>query len=297
MAVPFRAAHVEVEDPSIAAGAATQHRPVDTVPPPISQTGLAILDVIEGARAWRLWGLLGWQDIRQRYRRSKLGPFWVTISMGAMVGGMAMFYPALFHTGVPDYIPFLALGFIVWGLIGSLVTESCSAFIEAESIIKQVQLPLSLYVYRVVWRNLIIFAHNIVIFVVVAIFFRIWPGWLDLLALPGLFLICLNGVWIGILAGLVSARFRDVPQIVASVMQIAFFLTPIIWQPKSLPGGGSLLLDLNPFYYFLELVRQPLLGHELTLYAWLMVLATTLCGWTAAFLMYRRYRRRIAYWL
>src|SRR5262245_37934316 len=82
-----------------------------------SQFQLAVRDIVHGAQAWRVWMMLGWQDIRQRYRRSTLGPFWITISMGAMIGGIGLLYAGMFKTSVADYFPFLALGFIVWGLM------------------------------------------------------------------------------------------------------------------------------------------------------------------------------------
>ena len=145
--------------------------------PAPSQTTLALLDVVQGARARYLWGLLGWQDIRRLYRRSVLGPFWLTISMGMLVGALGTLYGALLKVGIADYLPFLALGFITWTLISGLITDGCSAFISAESIIKQVDLPLSVHVYRLIWRHLVIFCHNAAIFVVVAAVFAIWPGW------------------------------------------------------------------------------------------------------------------------
>ena len=151
-----------------------------------SQTALALLDLVAGARAPHLWRVLGWQDIRQRYRRSKLGPFWLTISTGVLVGTLGVLYAALFKVEVANYLPFVAVGFLVWGLISGLINDGCAAFIGAGTIIKQVELPLSVHVYRVVWRNFIVFAHNAVIFVVVAVVFSIWPGWTGLLALPGL---------------------------------------------------------------------------------------------------------------
>ena len=270
--------------------------PASPPPPPSSQAALALRDIVEGARAHHLWGLLGWQDIRQRYRRSTLGPFWLTISMGALVGGLGLLYAGLFKMDVADYVPFIAAGFIVWGLISGLITEGCAAFVGAEGIIKQVGLPLSVHVYRMVWRNLIIFAHNVIIYAIVAVVFLIQPGWVGLLALPGLALLCLNGVWMGLVLGLVSARFRDVPQIVASIVQIAFFLTPIIWKPELMPDR-ALVLDLNPFYHLMEVVRAPALGQAPEPVSWLAALGITLCGWLATVLMYRRYRWRIAYWV
>ena len=264
--------------------------------PPSSQAAFALQDIVEGARAAHLWGLLGWQDVRQRYRRSILGPFWITISMGTLVGGLGFLYAGLFKIEVADYLPFIAVGFVVWGLVSSLLTEGCAAFISAESIIKQVALPLSIHVYRVMWRNFIILAHNAIIYVIVAVFFSVQPGWTGFLALPGLALLCLNGAWMGLLLGLVSARFRDVPQIVASVVQIAFFLTPIIWKPELLPER-ALLLDLNPFFHFVEVVRAPLLGHVPGLTSWFAALGITLGGWLVTLVMYRHFHWRIPYWV
>ena len=269
--------------------------PASSTPLPPSQTALALQDVVEGACAFRLWGMLGWQDIRQRYRRSTLGPFWLTISMGALVGGLGVLYAGLFRMDVADYLPFVAAGLIIWGLLSGLITEGCAAFIGAEGIIKQVNLPLSVHVYRVVWRNLIVFAHNVAIYVAAAVIFSIQPGWTGLLVLPGLALLCLNGVWMGLLLGLVSARFRDVPQIVASVVQVAFFLTPIIWKPELLPDR-AFVLDLNPFFHLVELVRAPSLGQAPGLVSWFAAAGITLGGWLVTLLMYRRYRWRIAYW-
>ena len=269
-------------------------------PPPASQTELALLDIKRGARARHLWGLLGWQDIRRRYRRSVLGPFWLTISMGVLVAALGTLYGTLLNVEFAVYVPFLALGFVVWTLISSLVTDGCTAFTGAESIIKQTNLPLSVHVYRMVWRHVLVFCHNVAIFVVVAVVFSIWPGWTGLLALPGLVLLCLNGMWMGLFLGIISARFRDVPPIVASVIRIAFFVTPIIWMPELMPGRAamlSLVLDFNPFFHFLELVRAPLLGQTPGLVSWLAVSGMTLGGWLATFALFRRYRRRIAYWV
>ena len=147
-----------------------------------------------------------------------------------------------------------------------------------------------------VWRNFIILGHNAVIFLVVAVILRIPPDWSSLLAVPGLALLCINGIWTGLLLGLVSARFRDVPPIVESVLRILFFVTPVIWMPEFLPER-IVLLDWNPFFHFLEVVRAPLLGELPALRSWLMVLAITVGGSLSTFFMYVRYRRRIAYWV
>ena len=266
------------------------------LPPAPSQTALALFDLVQGARAYHLWYLLGWQDIRQRYRRSVLGPLWLTLSMGAFVGALGTLYSLLFGVELAVYMPFLAVGFIVWTLIAEVIGEGCKAFISAEGIIKQVGLPLSVHVYRLLWRNLLILFHNAAVFVVVAAVFGIWPGWNGLLALPGLLLLCLNGIWVALLFGIISARFRDVPPIVASIVRICFFVTPIIWMPELVPER-AMVLEVNPFYHLVEVVRAPLLGNVPGLSSWIAVLSMVLGGWIVTFAFFRRYRRRIAYWV
>lgn len=260
-----------------------------------SRGSLAAKDLVEGLRRWRLWGLMGWQDIRQRYRRSVLGPFWLTLSMGVLVGSLGLLYGALFKQAIDDYLPFLALGFLAWSLIAGTVNEGCTAFTDSEPLIKQMRLPFSTHVYRVAWRNLIIFAHNFVVYLVVAILFGIWPGAAALLLLPGLALVTLNAVWVGLLFGMICARFRDVPQIVTSLMQVAFFLTPIIWKPEML-GRRIGFAEANPFYHFVELIRAPLLGEAPGLLSWSIALGLTAAGWTLTWFFFRRFRARIPYW-
>ena len=265
--------------------------------PRSSQAALALYDLVEGARFTHLWGRLGWQDIRRRYRRSTLGPFWITISMGLLVGVLGTLYGGLFKVQATNYVPYLTLGFVIWTLVNGLVNDGCMAFVSASNIIQQARLPLSVHIYRVVWRNLIIFFHNAVIFVIVAMLFSVWPGWTGLLAIPGMVLLCLNGVWVGLLLGAFSARFRDVPPIIASIVRIAFFVTPIIWMPELLPHRAVLPMNLNPFFHVLEVVREPLLGQVPSAVSWLAMIGMTLVGATLTYLGYVRYRWRIAYWV
>lgn len=266
------------------------------LPPTASQLRRATHDIVRGACAAHMWRSLGWQDIRLHYRRSILGPFWLTISMGLLVGMLSALYGVMFKVDIVRYTPFLALGFIVWTFISGVIADASRVFINAQSIITQTNLPLSIHVYRVVWRNFIILGHNALIFPVVAVLLPPPPSWTGLLAAPGLVLLYMNGIWTGLLLGLVSARFRDVPPIVESILRILFFITPVIWMPEFLPERIA-LLDWNPFFHFLEVVRAPLLGQPPALRSWLMVLGVTVGGSLLTFLMYVRYRRRLAYWV
>jgi len=255
-----------------------------------------LLDIWKGWERRGLWMTIGLHDIRQRYRRSTLGPFWITISMGIMIAALGALYSRIFKIDPAEYLPYLAAGFVTWGMISSLVNDGCQAFNSSENLIRQLSAPLSIYVYRVLWSNLLTAAHNIWIFVAVALWFRVDIGWSSLLAIPAMLLILLNGLWVGLLLGLLSARFRDIPMTIQSIMQVLFFITPIFWKPDMLPGR-ALLLDANPFYHFVVILRDPLLGQIPSGDHWLIAILITLVGWAIALLFYTAYRWRLAYWV
>ncbi len=258
---------------------------------------LALADIRDGFDLGRLGMTLGWFDIRLRYRGSMLGPFWLTLSTGVMVGALGVLYSQLFKMQLHDYLPFLALSLVLWGFVSSLVTDACGCFQSAEGMIRSQRMPFTLYAIRVVVRNLLVLAHNVLVIVVVYAVFDAWPGTTALAALPGLLLWLVDGLAICFLLGAVCARFRDIPPIVGSVMQIAFFISPIIWKPELLHGQQATWLPFNPFFTLIEIVRAPLLG---TLPGWqvwgsALVYSALMCA--ASWMLFARVRSRLAFWV
>ncbi len=261
-----------------------------------ARADLARRDFIEGARLWRLAATLGWLDIKLRYRGSLLGPFWLTLSTGAMVGALGVLYSTLFKMNVREYLPFLALSQVLWFFLSAMVSEGCTCFTEAEAIIRSVRMPFFVHALRTLVRNVLVLGHNILVIVVVYAIFAIWPGWHTLLALPGLVVWTVDGLAVAMLLGAFCARFRDIPPIVGSIMQIAFFVTPVIWQPKQL-GPDKHWLLLNPFFDVLELVREPLLGSTAGSHVWAAAVAYTLALCALTWALFSRARPRIAFWI
>jgi ABC-2 type transport system permease protein/lipopolysaccharide transport system permease protein len=261
----------------------------------LSRILAAIQDLYDGLGKSELWLALGWHDIRQRYRRSIAGPFWITISMAMMITGIGYLSSGILNQRVDDYLPYLAAGIIVFGFISSLINEGSNVFIDTSRAILQIKAPFSIYVYQTVWRNLLIFLHNITIYGVVAIIFRLNPGFAGVLAFLGIFAIALNGFFLAFLLGGLGARFRDVPLICTNLMQVAFFMSPVFWRPTA--AQHPLFIELNPFYYFLEAVRMPLMGQLPPLKIWLVIAAITLGNAIVSILFFARVRARIPYWL
>jgi len=280
---------------AFAASSEFEHEGV-ALPAPPSRVALAWRDLILGwERRW-MWSALALQDIKLRYRGSMLGPFWLTISTLVMVTAMGVIYPYLFHMDARVYIPYLAIGLIVWGLLSNLVAEGCETFIREESVIQQVPVPFSVHAFRCVCRNFLVLGHNLAIVPLGLLILGMPVGWDTLQIIPGFLLLAVNGMWISILLGMVSARFRDVPPIVASFMQVLFFLTPVMW-PVDAMGEWQSLVALNPFFAAIDVIRGPLTGMPVNENSWLILLATSAVGSIAGFLLFARFRTRIAYWI
>lgn len=260
---------------------------------------LAAADLAEGARLWRLMWELGFADIRLRYRGSVLGPFWLTISTAIMVGAMAFLYAVLFHTDVKTYLPYLTVSMIFWTFLSSMVTEGCACFTGGESLIKSTRMPFSVHAARCIIRNTIILGHNLI--VIIGLYLIMWKpvSFYALWAIPALLVWLVDGFALSLLFGALCARFRDVPQIIAALMQIAFFLTPIMFYPDAFKGHATVtfFMDLNPFLYILEIIRAPLLGTPLGIFAVMKALLISLVVIGISLLGFARARGRIAYWV
>jgi ABC-2 type transport system permease protein len=258
------------------------------------------------AAGWRqrqLWGHLGWQDIRQGYRRSVIGPLWITISLAVQAVGMGILYAALFSQPLHYFLPYLAVGLIIWQFMAGCINEGADVFIRNEGLIKHLPAPLSVHIFRLVWRQLLFFGHNVLVWLALILIYPRPLGWSSLLAFPALALIVLNGVWVAVLIGIVATRYRDVPPVTASIVTLMFFMTPIVWdyeQLRSTPGTvgeRARLAELNPFLHYVEILRRPMIGESFELRHWVVTLAITVVGWAVALLVLRNYRARVSYWV
>lgn len=257
---------------------------------------IAVQDLRAGLAMYRLAFTLGWLDIKLRYRGSVLGPFWLTLSTAVMVLAMGVLYSELFHMELHDYMPYLALSLVLWNALSGIVSDACICFTSAEGTIRSVRLPFSVYALRAVIRNVLVLAHNVVVIIGVFAYYGSWPGVAGFASLAGLALWLVDSIAACALLGAMCARFRDIPPIVGSIMQIAFFLTPIIWRPE-LIGPQAQWLALNPFYPLLALVRDPLLNQIPSVEVWVsgFVWSGLLC--VAAGLLFARVRSRLAFWV
>jgi len=243
--------------------------------------------------------MLGWQDIRQSYRRSVFGQLWITIGMAVTVAAIGVVFGTIFETPMNVFLPYLASGLIIWGLIAGVINDGNQAFISAESMIKQLPLPKLVYLIRVVWRNLIVSAHNLVILPAVIVIVGGETGWASIVWPLGLLLTVISVSGLALIFAIVATRYRDLPPIINAVLTVAFYITPVIWIKEALQNNElvNLMVGLNPLYHLLQVARLPLIGQYPTLDNWIWSGISGLIFWLVAAVMFRKYEKRIAYWV
>jgi homopolymeric O-antigen transport system permease protein len=255
-------------------------------------------DIVRGFLQWPLWGRLGWLEVKRRYRRTVIGPFWSSISLAIYVVAVGILGAGLWNQRVNEYLPFLVSGMLAWMFVSTVVTESCGLFINGSDLFGKFSFDYSLLAYALLWRNFVTFLHNLIVYFVIVLLLA--PQLLTpifFLVIPGIFLVLVGGVAIALLCGMLCLRFRDVAQVITSIMQIVLLITPIFWPPSSLAGTPRFIfVDLNPCYRIVDVVRGPLLGNTPSLTSYGTVLGMVILAWVLAYIAFKRFRPRIAYW-
>jgi lipopolysaccharide transport system permease protein len=236
--------------------------------------------------------------VRDTYQRSTLGPFWMTIALGVQIVAIGLVFGLLFGVDLTVFLPFLAISLTLWGFVVSSVSDSTGAYIQSQQIVKQMYVPSFFPVVRVLSKNLITFGHNLGIIVIVMVVFGIVPTLSTLWFVPGLALVTAVIYVVSTVSATVSARFRDIPPIISSVLTLSFYLTPIIWMPDSLPAEfRNIVLTWNPFYHLMELIRSPILGSAPSGLNWGFSLGIFAVLGLFAWWVSRKYSWKIVYWL
>jgi homopolymeric O-antigen transport system permease protein len=241
------------------------------------------------------WRALAAGDIRSKYRRTFLGPWWITATTGITAVIMGLVAGRFLGADTKTYLPNFMVSITIWNFIASSLSESCHTMINAGGMIKAVDMPILIHVMRMVQRNLIIFLHNMAIVPIIWLIFPWHIGFNILLCLPGLAIVYLFVVSASVIISMICVRYRDVPPVVAAVLQLLFFISPIIWLPSHVKGG-EIIVELNPIAYLLSITRDPLMGNSSGVTSWFGALVAVGLLTAAMIYIYTRYRSRVVYW-
>jgi ABC-type polysaccharide/polyol phosphate export permease len=254
-------------------------------------------NIRRGLAHWRVWHLLGINELRRRYRRSRLGQSWVTMTTAILIGALGFTYSVLFRQPVATMLPWIGIGMIMWAYFSAIANECSGIFAAHGPYYLNQKMVLSVSIISVIYRNSIVLAHNMAIAIVLILLFGVPVNWNTLALVPGLVICWLMLLCTGYVLGMICTRFRDAAQIVENILQIAFFVTPIMWKPDFLPPEVRFIADYNPFALFISLLRNPLLGQPVALSSWTAALVFTTVGSFAALWIIGHYERRVIFWV
>lgn len=262
-----------------------------------SKKNAGLSDLVVALLSWRIWVSLAMQDILNRYRGSVLGPFWITLSTAITAFSMGYLYGILFGIDRATYLPYFTTGMISWSFISMIINESTKILPDSKPFMENIQVPCIVYIFRLILRNVVILAHTLPVFITIAFIYQMRINANILLLIPALLVLCLNGLLFGTLIAFISTRYPDFVSIVSSILQVLFFVTPVMWSPTVLPKQFHIFLYVNPFYYYVNLIRNPLLGISFERTDLIGVGILTLFGVLLFIPVLKKYSRRVIFWL
>ena len=241
------------------------------------------------------WRALAAGDIKSKYQRTLLGPWWITATNALTALIMGLVAGRFLGADMKTYLPHFMVSMTIWGFISSCLNESCYTMITAGGMIKAVDMPILIHVMRMVQRNFIIFLHNAAVIPLIWLVYP-WPVGIQSLLLPlGLLIVYASVVGSSVVVSMICVRYRDVPPLMASLLQLLFFVSPIIWVPSQIKGG-ELFVDLNPVAYLLAVTRDPIMGASPHLQSWAGATGVSAVALVVMGYVYTRYRSRVVYW-
>ncbi len=254
-------------------------------------------ELMLGAEHWRIWHLLGLNELRNRYARSRFGQLWLTLSTGVMIGVLAIVWSLLWNQPLHELMPFIGIGIIMWHFMAQGLTECTSVFIAHGTFYRNQKMNFSVSVYSVVYKNAFILAHNLIIIVILIFAFGVPVNWYLLQILPAFALTCIMMAWSGYIIAMTCVRYRDIIQLITTWLMVWFFITPVMWKPEFLSPQYQFIIDFNPLAQFLELLRNPFLGRPVSGHTWIFTTAIALGGGVLSLPVIGRYQQRVIYWM
>jgi ABC-type polysaccharide/polyol phosphate export permease len=239
---------------------------------------------------------LAWMDTKARYKKSILGPFWLTLSNLIGVLGLSVVWGNLLKEDMTTFVPSLSLGLIIWQLIAGVIGDAPTTFVRQANVMRNVAIPTWFFALRALARHFINLLHNLLIVFGVIWYFDLPINFVMLLSIVGLFLVLANLFWFTYLIGILGARFRDIEYLITSVLPILFFISPVIFHADKLPPSMNIIWA-NPLSYMIEIIRSPFLGKIPALSTYIIVVSILFCGGVLTYFVHARQGKRLAFWI
>lgn len=233
---------------------------------------IAFQDLFSGAKRWRLWSMLAFDEWRLKYHRTIFGPLWIIFAFLAFILTKLLIFTNLVEDNADYYAAYLTIGFMVWLFLVQCLTEGGTTFVRSKNWILGIDAPHSVFLISAFLNCLINALVNAIPALAIAYIVYDIPAQNVLLAGPPFLAVAFCMFWSMLALSVLTVFSRDLTQLVATMMRIMFFLTPILWMPSQIGGVGA-IVKYNPFAYLIDIVRQPLLEGTVNPELWIFVLS------------------------
>ncbi len=264
------------------------------------QTGhsAALEDLKQSIQSPAAWWVISKQQVLSKYRRTILGPWWITLQRLFFISGLSLLFGTLLGREIADFIPYVAIGFIVFSVLVSSLNTSATLITANISVLKNSAMPVSILNFRFISTTLIQLGHDLVaVAITLLVLHRDWSE-AAFSSVLGLALVLINAFAISFWVAPLAARFRDLAPLIQTLSSVFMFITPIFWYPDDLAASQrNLLTAWNPFAYLLEIVRSPILGDAVSPLSWISAISFTLFNLALGFYAFSFSRQRLRYWV
>lgn len=254
----------------------------------------ALADAAAAVKLRPVWVALASEDVEDQHKQTRLGPLWLLINYLAFTGAFVFLFQSEPTTNHAAYV---ALGFFVWFYIMEVINLSVTLFAREEAFIKGTTLPLSVYVMRLAMQSILRAGYALAGCIAVLLLSGAPPTWMWFGSGLALLLILAATPPAIVLFAFLGAYFADSRFIVSNFMRVGMFITPTVWTYAGSGGLRHYAYYLNPFTYFLEIVRVPIIAGVFPLRSFLLCLGITAILWTAAVYILGRFRREVVFLL
>lgn len=260
---------------------------------------VGLKDLWSGFSRTELWWAFAFDEIQQRYRRSRLGIAWVVVSYAMFVFAISVFFGGFSDKGVEEFTAYVAVNYAMFSFLLANLTDGCAVFRSSKTWVSSVPFPHSVHVFKSVARSLFVFVISMTIGAIALVATGHLTESVAFLAVPAFLVLLVNAVMVQTYLGYAAARFRDLEHLIQSLGKILFFTTPILWVRDEQPVGTlrRTIADFNPFTHAIEIFSSPLLGRMPDPASWQIMGILTLVNVLIMLIVSYVAHRRLAYWL
>ena len=254
--------------------------------------------IYEKIRNLRLPAVMAMSEIKIRYARTSLGPWWQTINMIVLSLVLSFVFTKVFNMPGEEYIPFLITGLIFWNFLQGILNESSICLVNSRNLILNTTNPIWIYPFKLVFRVLIQFFHHALLIPIVVYYFKIDFNLISIVSLlTGILVSIFIMLQIASILSILGSRFHDMEQVITNIVQVSFYATPIIWMP-SLISGREFYLEYNPFYHVINIIRIPVIDGDMQIWQSSLVVSIALLAFLVLLnYIYRRFSKMVSYWV